>query len=129
MIYCENIVNVALFFFTPPQISEPHFFSPIFGNGIATIVTKFFFSYFGNGIATISLSQFFFSFHFGHSTHTSQPVSRNWAEEFRYIIEIQHFLSPPFFFFSLIFFDEFRKWWYRNSLFFLKILNNFQQFL
>ena len=65
MIYCENIVNVALFFFTPPQISEPHFFPPMFGNGIATIVTKIFFSYFGNGIATISLSQFFFLFTLG----------------------------------------------------------------
>ena len=70
VIYCENIVNVTLFFFTLPRFRNHFFFSPIFGNAIATIVTIFF-PYFGNGIVTISLSIFFFSFHFGHSTHTS----------------------------------------------------------
>ena len=81
MIYCEKIVNVALFFFTPPQISEPHFFPPIFGNAIATTVTKFFFPYFGNGIVTISLSQnFFFFFSLwalnAHFTTSQQELGR-----------------------------------------------------
>ena len=46
-----------------PQLgSHNFFFSPYFGNAIATITLPqiFFPPYFGNGIATISLSQFFF---------------------------------------------------------------------
>ena len=129
MIYCENIVNVT-FFFTLPQISEPLFFFPIFGNAIDTIVKKKKNLYFGNGIAAISLSPFFFFFHFGHSTHTSYLGSRNWAEEFRYShYRNSTFSLSPFFFFFLILFFEFRQWWYQNSLSFLTILNNFQQFL
>ena len=109
---CKNIMDVAFFFLIPPQIS-------------ATIIYLFF-PYFGNGIAAISLSQFFFSFHFGHSTHTSYPSSRNWAKEFRYShYRNSTFSLSPFFFFSLLLFVEFRQWWYRNSLSFLTILNNF----
>ena len=102
MIYCENIVNVALFFFyssldfkttfIPPPPPPPHFH-----HAIATIVTNFFFPYFGNGIATISLSQFFFSFLFTLGTprtlHTRSVGigQRNFSI---HITEIQHFLSP-----------------------------------
>ena len=53
-------MDMTLFFFTLPQISEPLFFSPIFSNAIATIVMKKFPPYFSNGIATISFSKFFF---------------------------------------------------------------------
>ena len=66
MIYCENVVKILwtwhfLFFFYSSLDFGTTFFSPIFGNAIATIVINFFSPYFGNGIATISLSQFFFS--------------------------------------------------------------------
>ena len=128
MIYCENIVNEHFFFFTP-QISEPLFFFPHFRQCHCHNCYNFFFPYFGNGIAAISLSQFFF-FHFGYSTHTSHLGSRNWAKEFRYShYRNSTFSLSPFFFFSLILFVEFWQWWYRNSLYFLTILNNFQQFL
>ena len=46
------------FFYSSPYFGTTFFFSPVFGNAIATIVTIFF-PYFGNAIATISLSQFF----------------------------------------------------------------------
>ena len=107
MIYCENIVNVTLFFYSP-QISEPHFFPPIFGNAITTIVTSFF-PYFGNSIATISLSKFFFFFHFGHSTH-SHPDSKIGHRKFDIpVAKIQHFLSPPFSSYLSYFWLNFRK--------------------
>ena len=70
MIYCENIVNVTLFFFSP-QISKPLFFSPIFGNAIVTIVTIFFFPISAMALPQLVCQFFFFSFHFGHFTHTS----------------------------------------------------------
>ena len=128
MIYCENIVNVTIFFFYSPDFRTT-FFSPIFGNVIATIVTNFFFP-----ISTMALPQLvchkFFFFHFGHSTHTSYAGNRNWAEEFRCShYRNSTFAFSPFFFFSLILFVEFWQWWYRNLLSFLTILNNFQQFL
>ena len=94
MIYCENIVNVTLFFFTLPRFRN-HIFPPIFGNVIATIVTNFFFP-----ISAMVLPQLvcqIFFFHFGHSTHTSHPGSRIGQMNFGiHIAEIQHFLSPPF---------------------------------
>ena len=135
MIYCENIVNVALFFFLLlPRFQNHIYFSPPahphFRHAIATIVTKFFFP-----ISAMALPQlvchnfFFFSFHFGHSTHATHLVSRNWVEEFRYSHYRNSTCSLSFFFFSLILFVEFRQWWYQNSLSFLTILNNFQQFL
>ena len=81
MICCKNIVNVALFFLIPPQISATtnFFFPPIFGNGIATIATNFFPpilamalsqtncnnffpSYFGNDIATNPFHSFLLLF-------------------------------------------------------------------
>ena len=97
MIYCENIVNVTFFFFLLlPRFRNHFFFSPIFGNVIATIVTIFF-PYFGNGIATISLSQFFF-FTLGtpRTLHT-RAVGIGQRNFGIHITEIQHFLSlPPF---------------------------------
>ena len=94
MIYCENIVNVTLFFLLSLDFGTT-FFPPIFGNAIATIVTNFFFSYFGNGIATIRLSFFFFFFLF--TSGTPRTSSRIGQRKFGIIVaEIQHFLSPPF---------------------------------
>ena len=134
MIYYENIVNVALYFFYSSLDFRTTFISspppPLFSSCHCHNCYKKFFPYFGNGIATISLSQFFFfSFHFGNSTHATHPVSRNWVEEFRYSHYRNSTFSLSFFFFSLILFVEFRQWWYQNSLSFLTILNNFQQFL
>ena len=100
MIYCENIVNVTLFFFfTLPRFRNHFFFLPIFSNAIATIVTIFF-PYFGNGIATISLSNFFFfSFSlWALHAHFSHPGSRFRQRNFDiHVAEIQHFLSPLFY--------------------------------
>ena len=69
MIYCENIVNVTLFFLLSLDFGTT-FFPPIFGNAIATIVTNFFFPISAMALPQL-VCQFFFSFHFGHSTHTS----------------------------------------------------------
>ena len=70
MIYCENIVNGTLFFFTLPRFRN-HIFSPPFSAMPLPQLLQFF-----SPISAIALPQlvcqnFFFSFHFGHSTHTS----------------------------------------------------------
>ena len=92
MIYCENIVNVTFFFFYFPQISEPHFFSPIFGNAIITIVTNFFFFLFQQWQCHF----FFFSLRALH-THFSHPDNRIGHRKFGIpVAGIQHFLSLPF---------------------------------
>ena len=82
MICCENIVDIAFFFNSFSDFGNHYLFifPPIFGNGIATIVTKFFFPYFGNSIATID----FRSVGLGN---------RNFGNV---ITEIQNFLSPTF---------------------------------
>ena len=96
MIYCENIVNVTLFFYSS-QISEPLFFSPHFRQCHCHNCYKFFFSYFGNGIAPISLSIFFFFSLRALHAHLSHPGSRIGHRKFGIsVAEIQHFLSPPF---------------------------------
>ena len=130
MIYYENIVNVTIFFLLLPRFRN-NFFFPQFSAMPLPQLLQFFFSYFGNDIAAISLSHFFFFFF----TLGTPRTLHTWTTGIRqrnfgiHITEIQHFLSPPFFFFSLILFVKFWQWWYRNSLSFLTILNNFQQFL
>ena len=129
MIYCENIVNVTLFFLLSLDFGTT-FFPPIFGNAIATIVTIFF-PYFGNGIVTISLLIFFFSFHFGHSTHTSyiQATKLDRGISVSTLSKFNIFSLHFFFFFSLILLVEFRLWQYRNSISLFRIPNKFQSFL
>ena len=85
MIYCENIVNVTLFFLLSPfsAMSLPQllqiFFFPISAMVLPQLVCQIFF------------------FHFGHSTHTSHPGSRIVQRNFGiHVAKIQHFLSPPF---------------------------------
>ena len=91
MIYCENIVNVTLFFLLSPDF-EPHFPPPIFGNAIVTIVTIFFFP-----LSTISLSIFFFFSLRALHAHLSHPGSRIGHRKFGIsVAKIQHFLPPPF---------------------------------
>ena len=94
MIYCENIVNVTLFFFYSPKISEPHFFSPIFGNAIATIVTNFFFPISAMALPQLVCQNFFF---FLFTSGTPRMGSRIGHRKFGIpVVEIQHFLSLPF---------------------------------
>ena len=94
MIYCENIVNVTLFFFTLPRFrNHKFFFSPIFSNAIATIVTIF------PPISAMALPQlvcqifFFFSLRALHAHPGSRIEHRKFGIP---VAEIQHFLSPPF---------------------------------
>ena len=131
MIYCENIVNVALFFLLLPRFRNHIFFPPFSVMPLPQLLQNFF-----SPISAMALSQlvchnfFFFLFTLGtQCTLYNQSAGIEQRNFGFHIIEIQHFLSPSFFFFSLIFFVEFRQWWYWNSLSFLKILNNFQQFL
>ena len=89
--YCER--NIFFFLLTPDF--EPHFFLPIFGNAIATIVTKKNFSISAMALPQL-VCQFFFSFHFRRSTH-SHPGSKIGYRKFGIpVAEIQHFLSPLF---------------------------------
>ena len=131
MIYCENIMNVILFFFNSPQISEPLFFPPHFRQCHCHNCYNFYFSYFGNGIATISLSKiFFFLFTLGTPRTPLTPGQQNWAKEFRYpCCRNSTFSLSTFFFFSLILLVKFRQWQYQNSVSLLRIPNKFQQFL
>ena len=56
---------------TLPQLPKQILFFLIFGNAIVTIAKTIFFSpYFGNGIATIRVSQIFFSPNFGNAIAT-----------------------------------------------------------
>ena len=88
MIYYENVVKILW--------TWHFFFTPIFGNAIATIANFFFlFPYFGNGIATISLSIFFlFSLRALHAHLGSRIGHRKFSIP---VAKIQHFLSPPSF--------------------------------
>ena len=117
MICYKNIVDVALFFLIHSQISATTiFFPPIFGNGIATIVI--FFSYFGNAIAT-------FGFPCAHS-HFDHPLGQQvWTKGISVMVlpKIKNFSLPLFLFLSPTF-VELRQWYCRNSLFFLRFLNN-----
>ena len=58
MIYCENIVDMKPFFYSPRDFKTTFFFS-IFGNAITIIAKKKnLFPYFGNGIAAIAFFLF-----------------------------------------------------------------------
>ena len=130
MIYCENIVNVTVFFFYSSPDFETTFFFPPFSAMSLPQLLQFFFPISAMALPQLVYHNFFFFFHSGHSTHTSYPGNRNWAKDFRYsYYRNSTFSFSPFFFFFLILFVEFRQWWYRNLLSFLTILNNFQQFL
>ena len=94
MIYCENIVNGTLFFFTLPRFRNHIFFPPIFGNAIATIVTNFF-----PPISAMALPQlvcqffFFFSLQALHAHPGSKIGHRKFSIP---VAEIKYFRSPPF---------------------------------
>ena len=97
MIYCENIVNVTLFFLLSLDLGTT-FFPPFSAMPLPQLLQIFFFP-----ISTMALPQlvcqknFFFPFYFGHSIHTSHLGSRIGQRNFGiHVAEIQHFLSPPF---------------------------------
>ena len=127
--------------------SKSFFFTPYFGNVIATIAKNlyplfwqchcrklfFFPPIFGNGIATIA-NFFFFSHHlvFLAPTHTSSTHSgsRYEQKELRqYHCWKSKILSLLLFIFLSPTFVEFRQWYCRNSLSFLRLLNNLKQYL
>ena len=83
MIYCENIVNVTLFFFTLPRFRN-HFFFPPFSAMPLPQLLQFF-----SPISAIALPQlvcqfFFFLFTLGTQCIPLTPGQQNWVEEFRY---------------------------------------------
>ena len=69
MIYCENIVNITLFFFTLHRFRNHFFFSPFLAMLLPQLL-QFFFPILAMALPQL-VCQIFFSFHFGHSTHTS----------------------------------------------------------
>ena len=92
MIYCENIVNVILFFFTLPRFRNHIFFPPFPAMPLPQLL-QFFFPISAMALPQL-VCQFFFSFHFVHSTHTGSRIGH---KKFGIsVAEIQHFLSPPF---------------------------------
>ena len=106
------------FFFLPfsamalPQLGSHNFFSSLFSAmPLPQLLQNFFPPISAMALPQLVCNKIFFSFHFGHSTHTSYPSSRNWAEEFRYShYRNSTFSLSPFFFFSLLLFVEFRQW-------------------
>ena len=111
MIYCENIVNVILFFYSP-QILEPHFSPSFSAMPLSQLLQNFFFL----PISAMALPQlvchfffFFFSLRALH-THLLHPGSKIGHKKFGIpVAEIQDFPFLPFFFFSLILLVEFRQ--------------------
>ena len=96
MIYCENIVNVILFFFTLPRFRNHIFFPPFSAIPLPQLLQFFFFPISAMALPQVVCQIFFFSFHFGHSTH-SHPGNKIGHRKFGIpVAEIQHFLSPPF---------------------------------
>ena len=123
--------------FTIPKV----FFTPYYGNAIATIV-KNLYLYFGNAIAAnffffliATIANFFFFFlSFGfpctHS-HFEHPLRQQvWAEGIAAIPlpKIKNFSLLLFIFLSSTF-VEFLQWYCRNSLSFLRVLNKLKQYL
>ena len=130
MIYCKNIMNVTLCFFTFPRFWN-HFFFLHFRQCHCHNCYNFFFP-----ISAMTLPQlvcqifFFFSFSLWALHAHLTPGQQNWAKEFRYPrCQNSTFSLSTFFFFSLILLVEFRQWQYRNSVSLFRIPNKFQQFL
>ena len=93
MIYCENIVNVGLFFLLLPRFRNHFFVFPNFRQCHCHNCYKFFFPISAMALPQL-VCQFFFSFHFEHSTHTGSKIGhRKFGIP---VTEIQHFFSPPF---------------------------------
>ena len=95
---------------------QTFFFPPIFSNCIVTIANFFFFPSFG--------------FPCAHSHLEHPPGQQVWAEGIAAIsvLKIKNFSLLLFIFLSPTF-VEFRQWYYRNSLSFLRLLNKLKQYL
>ena len=128
--------------FTIPKV----FFTPYFGNVIATIAKnlyplfqqyhchKLFFSLPFSAMALPQLPKFFFFPSFGfpcaHS-HFEHPLGQQvWVEGISVMVlpKIKNFSLPLFLFLSPTF-VEFRQWYCRNSLSFLRFRNKLEQYL
>ena len=99
MIYCENIVNITLFFFYSPQISEPpFFFFPHFQQCHCHNCYNIFFPISAMALPQLVCQKFFFFFSlWALHAHLSHPGNRIGQRNFGiHVAEIQHFLSPHF---------------------------------
>ena len=107
--HCHNCQKFYTLYFGNAIAANYYFFPPIFGNGIATIA-KFFFPSFG--------------FPCAHSHFEHPPRQQVWAEGIAAILlpKIKNFSLLLFIFLSPTF-VEFRQWYCRNSLSFLRLLN------
>ena len=93
MIYCEDIVNITLFFFTLPRFRNHIFFPPFSAMPLLQLLQKIFFPILAMILPQL-VCQFFFFFSL-RALHAHGQ--QNWAQEIRYpVAEIQHFFSPPF---------------------------------
>ena len=113
--HCHNCQKFYTLYFGNAIAANYFFFPPIFGNGIATIA-KFFFPSFG--------------FPCAHSHFEHPPRQQVWAEGIAAILlpKIKNFSLLLFIFLSPTF-VEFRQWYCRNSLSFLRLLNKLKWYL
>ena len=92
MIYCENIVNVTLFFLLSPDFGTT-FFPPFLAMPLPQLLQFFF------PISAMALPQLvcqFFFFFLLRALH-AHPGSRIGHRKFGIpVAKVQHFLSPPF---------------------------------
>ena len=97
MIYCENIVNVTVFFFYSSPDFETTFFSPPFSAMSLPQLLQFFFPISAMALPQLVYHNFFFFFTLGTPrtllTQATGIGQRNFGI---HITEIQHFLSLPF---------------------------------
>ena len=130
---CKNIVDVTTFFFLLfHRFCNTHFFFPIFGNAIATIAKNLY--HLLRQWHCHNCQFFFFPTSFGfpcaHSHFEHPPEQQEWAEGIAAIPlpKIKNFSILLFIYLSPNF-VEFRQWYCRNSLSFLRLLNNLKQYL
>ena len=136
--HCQIPFHFSQFqkFFLPPISAMPlpqlpKIYTLYFG--IAIVANYFFFLPF-SAMALPQLPIFFFSPSFGfpcvHSHFEHPPGQQVWAEGIATIplLKIKNFSLLLFIFLSPTF-VEFRQWYYRNSLSFLRLLNKLKQYL
>ena len=111
---------------------QKFFFTPYFGNAIAANFFFFFFSSHFRQWHCQNCHFFFPSFGFScaHSHFEHPPRQQVWAEGIAAIplLKIKNFSLLLFIFLSPTF-VQFRQWYCRNSLSFLRLLNKLKQYL
>ena len=78
MIYCENIVNVILFFFTLPRFRNHIFFPPFSAIPLPQLLQIFFFPISAMALPQVVCQIFFFFFSL-RALHALTPGQQNWA--------------------------------------------------